>query len=923
MPVGASRTHLKAFRQDCQELEVPLICSTRELYGGDLGIQRKLEIQPLNPREIERFLQECLPEYQDQVRQLLQRDNRDLSRTPFVLWMLYHLLNETGTIASSLGEAFRQFFRYHFRNYKEDVPVSEERRKSWNLWMEHLAFSMLSSPDPLDPGLVISEEDAESKLIDRFGELQGQPSRIEELKKYHLLTSVSDREIGFKHQLIQEYYAAEELLLRLDKKHHNFIEDEYLQHFYLNQLKWTESLSFVVSFWKGQENRDNVARLVNLALEVDWVLGARLVGETHPDYQKFLLDLFDRFIERKQIQDWLKGELWKSYRSREEISTLIKYLKYGKRYQKDFARKTLCKSGDKQAISTLIYILENEELDLQVEAVSILGRLKAKEAIPSLIIFLKNQEFNSGMIAAEAVAEIGLDKNSFLTIAHLLKHKNPDVRKNAVETLGNSKLEPAVECLILVLEEDDDFGVCSRAIFQLGKIRAKQAVPNMVKAIESGRFVGSWNSGIRKGIAYALGQIGGESAIRGLTQLLDDPDPWVQQAAAQAIGKVGAEKTVFHLQQAIKHRNWDILSSMIDSTENITDEDLISEFRILLEDVDPDFRDCAARALGKTSCHKVIPNLIRRIKEDEEPEVRREAIESLGKLDAEEFIPHLVQVIMNDNEDPSVLAEAAKALGKLGAQEAAPRIISLFERSDDWVQRCAADAIGYLKYKEGIPELIELLAKDDDGEVRGHVITALGRFEDDSAAHALPHLLKLLNEPGGMTAFRAIQIIQANCKFYDYKIHNQAQQIHEEILKMGSSPKNDFRGASFSGPVNFGDNPTGDFINTQNNYNTNPEIQKAISELKVLLAQLKTQHPTITTEAEALEIIDVELAEPKLSQSYKLANLKKQIFNPERHLQAGKETLVDTLKHFLGNSIWAKAAITYINKLSEEPNYGP
>ncbi|MEM9808284.1 MAG: hypothetical protein AAF959_23720, partial [Cyanobacteria bacterium P01_D01_bin.56] len=217
MPASAFNTHLCVFRDECQELEIPVICSTRSLSRGDLGIQRKLEIQPLSPAEANRFLQECLPEHQEHVRQLFRRDNRELSRTPFVLWMLYHLLKETGTLAETLGEAFRHFFRYHFIKYKEDAPVTEERRQAWNLWLEELAFNMLNSSDSSVSDLVISREDAENLLSRRFGILQGNPSRIHELEKYHFLTPVSDREITFQHQLIQEYYAAECLLDNLYK----------------------------------------------------------------------------------------------------------------------------------------------------------------------------------------------------------------------------------------------------------------------------------------------------------------------------------------------------------------------------------------------------------------------------------------------------------------------------------------------------------------------------------------------------------------------------------------------------------------------------------------------------------------------------------------------------------------------------------
>jgi hypothetical protein len=75
------------------------------------------------------------------------------------------------------------------------------------------------------------------------------------------------------------------------------------------------------------------------------------------------------------------------------------------------------------------------------------------------------------------------------------------------------------------------------------------------------------------------------------------------------------------------------------------------------------------------------------------------------------------------------------------------------------------------------------------------------------------------------------------------------------------------------------------YIETQNRYAADPDAKRAISDLQNLLLQLQTQHPQVQTEAEALSIIDAEFTETKLSPTHKLAILRKQLLNPERHVQ--------------------------------------
>jgi hypothetical protein len=108
----------------------------------------------------------------------------------------------------------------------------------------------------------------------------------------------------------------------------------------------------------------------------------------------------------------------------------------------------------------------------------------------------------------------------------------------------------------------------------------------------------------------------------------------------------------------------------------------------------------------------------------------------------------------------------------------------------------------------------------------------------------------------------------------------------------------------------------------EHNHPADPEIKAAITDLQTLITTLQTQHPTVTTETQALAIIDAEFTEIKRHPTHKLATLRRQILNPERHLQATKPALGEVAKHYLESSVFAKAIITYLDKLSEPPNQG-
>jgi len=541
MPADTVRTQLKTFRGQCDRIKIPLICTTRELGNGDLGIKRRLQVQPLDPREIERFLRECMPGKAQQVLQLLSRDNRELSRTPFVLWMLYQLFQDTDTAAvDTLGQAFRQFF-HTFKKYKEDAPVTDQRRKDWNPWLEHLAFTMLNSPEPTDPGLIISDERAEKLLVEKFGDLHGAPSRIEELVKYHVLERVSEREVSFQHQLIQEYYAAEQLAPQLEK-----LSDKKLQYYYLNYRKWTEPLAMAMSF---VDSEPLAVRMVKLGMAVDLYLGARLVGEVKQALQSPVFNL----IAKQQVCKKLRIKL-------------------------------LCKTRCEAAVSLLIDLLEDESYSVRLEAVNTLGQIGNKAELLGLINPFNDDNSSVRFDVIDALEQIGKDLLSLDLIKTLEDEKREISAQRfwillAKVNLGNEFKDSLLKILSYAIEHSDLYIRWGAAI-ALTQIDSEKSAKILIKAVKNPNF------DVQFSAAFALGKMGFEIAVPILEkaiELTDSSDTC--RMAIHALAKIQSDRGVLAIAKLLcQEENSDKEKLVFTTLYSMNIEDIAPSIRRVIQD---------------------------------------------------------------------------------------------------------------------------------------------------------------------------------------------------------------------------------------------------------------------------------------------------------------------------------------------------
>ena len=248
LPSEAARQKLKNFRQ--QYAEISMIFTTRDLGSDDLNIEKKLEMLPLSEPQMRDFVKAYLPEKGEEMLKQLGNRLKELGETPLLLWMLCSVFDDNeNKIPANLGLVFQIFTGIYNKKLKADVPTYQESRYWWRELLQVLAWKMTQGESKTEIQVAISRTEAEEELS-KFIKNKGFPEYygkqwLEDLLKYHLIHLEGNDKIAFRHQLIQEYYTAEELQKKL-----RHLKDEQLKWDYLNYLKWTEPMALLLGLSK-------------------------------------------------------------------------------------------------------------------------------------------------------------------------------------------------------------------------------------------------------------------------------------------------------------------------------------------------------------------------------------------------------------------------------------------------------------------------------------------------------------------------------------------------------------------------------------------------------------------------------------------------------------------------------------------------
>ena len=219
---------------------------------------------------------------------------------------------------------------------------------------------------------------------------------------------------------------------------------------------------------------------------------------------------------------------------RAEIARYTSMLQSGDEEERREAALMLGAMRDPATIAALRAALDDKAERVRAAALVGLGSLQEPSLAPLIATYLtKDKSPFVRKTAAYALGQIAASEATTGLIAGL-RDKDMEVRGAAAVALANTPDATAIAPLILALTDKSAF-VRAHAAAALGVNgrAAAQAVPHLVKILTTDE-----DHEARRQAAEALGRIGEPSALPALERAEQSSDPYLSQAAREAIARI-------------------------------------------------------------------------------------------------------------------------------------------------------------------------------------------------------------------------------------------------------------------------------------------------------------------------------------------------------------------------------------------------
>jgi HEAT repeat protein len=419
---------------------------------------------------------------------------------------------------------------------------------------------------------------------------------------------------------------------------------------------------------------------------------------------------------------------------------------------------------------------DDENAVLRNSALSALER-QGPYAVPHLMALSRDGNLEVAMFAVQILSRIK-DPSTVQALLPLLEHPDSNIAQAAIEALGAVKAREAVPGLIRLL--DADLWLQFAAVAALGEIADARAVQPLLDSLQ--------NDMLAEPAVEALGRIGAAEAMPRLLSLLADHDrlplrDQVLRAASTILDARGAPPSVFTRfrrkldEEQLEAGVCEYLGALLASEEQelgraAASLTLAAQLEKLYPSVvqralsaDPEEARWTAALCRKyeRAIRSALPALLR----NPEARVRRGAL--LCAPAAPDAVPLAVSRLTD--ADPGVRAAACQALGRCRDVAAIPALLERFGRGEPPESVAAAEALGSMPGRS-------LLALAPFLEEPDRVLAALEVLEAARSPLFPDKIVELLDAPPAPVRRAALRLL----------VHHDDVDYEEHLVRKLEDP---------------------------------------------------------------------------------------------------------------------------------------
>jgi len=218
--------------------------------------------------------------------------------------------------------------------------------------------------------------------------------------------------------------------------------------------------------------------------DIQRTAAARLARVAGPDDTPFFLDLLNRHTDGDVLKAalfFLGGRT----RTEQATDKLFDMLAHPYDDVREAALEACIALNTPQAVERFKQLFKKNDPQSRVMAVYALGRQNLAGNLQELRLALEDEDPQVRQVAVEAFGAAGpCDREYLPLLLPRLSDENRDVRVTMVSLLGNCNSPEALPHLLSALDDQDDW-VRIRAVEGLGHLRATAAVPHLVQMLDS------------------------------------------------------------------------------------------------------------------------------------------------------------------------------------------------------------------------------------------------------------------------------------------------------------------------------------------------------------------------------------------------------------------------------------------------------